>query len=81
MKHPVERKDPDQVSAAFPLTGLLEDWYFRVREVSAGQFAAEGTDLWGRKVSHQGGEPQAALNQCVGSAKGVARQAGLAGAA
>jgi hypothetical protein len=81
MKHPVERQDPNQVAAAFPLTGLFPGWYFRVREVSAGQFVAEGTDLWGRKVSHQGGDSQVALKQCVSSAQGVAKQADVAGAA
>ena len=81
MKHPVERQDSNQVSAAFPLTGLLPGWYFRIREVSADQFMAEGTDLWGRKVSHQGGDSHEALKQCVSSAQGVAKQAEVAGAA
>jgi hypothetical protein len=81
MKHAVERQDPNLVAAAFPLTGLLPGWYFRVREVSAGQFVAEGTDLWGRKVSHQGGDSQATLKQCVSSTQGVAKRADIAGAA
>jgi hypothetical protein len=81
MKQQVECKNPQEVASAFPLTSLLAGWYFRVREVSAGQFIAEGIDLWGRKVSHQGGDSQVALNQCVSSARSVVAQAGRAGAA
>ena len=81
MKQQVERKNPQEVASAFPLTSLLPGWYFRVREASPGQFIAEGTDLWGRKVSHQGGDSQVVLNQCVSSARSLVAQSGRAGAA
>ena len=81
MKLQVERKNPQEVASAFPLTGLLSGWYFRVREASPGQFIAEATDLWGRKVSHQGSDSQVVLNQCVSSARSLVAQTGRAGAA
>ena len=71
MEQLVEMKDPKGLEASFPLHNLLSGWYFRVREVSAGAYVAEGTDLWGHKVSHQGTDSRAVLAQCVSSARGL----------
>jgi hypothetical protein len=58
MKRAVVKLDASVVAQQFPLQGLLPGWFFRVREVSPGAYVAEGTDLWGRLVSHQGTEPE-----------------------
>ncbi len=69
MQRVIRKLDAASVVAEYPLDGLLAGWFFRVREVSQGAWLAEGTDLWGRLVSHQGAEPEALLSQCVVAAK------------
>jgi hypothetical protein len=69
MKRLVEKQDASKLVEEFPLAELLPNWFFRVRETSAGAYLAEGTDLWGRTVSRQGGDPDLILQLCVMSAR------------
>jgi hypothetical protein len=81
MKKFVAPKDPQELAAAFPLHDLVPGWYFRVREISSGQFVADGADLYGRTVSNQGDDPQNVLCNCVNTASGSVSQASDAGSA
>ena len=65
MKKQVAPKDSQAEFADFPITGLVPGWFFRVQEVSSGQFVADGTDLRGRLVSFQGSDPQRLLMRCL----------------
>jgi len=49
----------------YPITGLVEGWYFRQEEVSAGCYVVEGSDAYGRAISRQTGDPEAALAECI----------------
>ena len=49
----------------YPITGLVEGWYFRQEEVSAGCYVVEASNVYGRKISRQVGEPEAVLAECV----------------
>jgi hypothetical protein len=69
MKREIAKLDATVVAQQFPLQGLLPGWFFRVREVSPGAYVAEGTDLWGCLVSHQGSEPERLVQLCVASAR------------
>jgi hypothetical protein len=71
---PVHKKDPAQVIAEFPITGLVDGWFFKQHEVSNGAYLVEGTDLWGRKVSRSGGDPDTLLNECASDAKLISRR-------
>jgi hypothetical protein len=73
---PVQTKDPSSVAAEFPITGVVDGWYFRQREVSNGAFLVEGTDLWGRMVSRQGGDADALLRQCANDAHLIKQRSG-----
>jgi len=53
----------------FPITNKLEGWYFRIKEISAGVYVAEGKDLFGRQVSREGTDPDKILSMCVNDAK------------
>jgi hypothetical protein len=55
----------------FPIAGIVEGWFFRVGEVSAGAYLAEGIDAWGRRVSCSGSDPDALLAQCVKDAREI----------
>jgi hypothetical protein len=49
----------------FPLDDLVPGWFFRVDEVTVGQYIVEGKDLWGRGTSLQGPDPEPLLQECV----------------
>ena len=68
MKHWVRPKSAEQMLRLFPISGLVEDWYFRVEEVSAGVYFAEGSDTVGRTVSREGADPDVLLSECVADA-------------
>jgi hypothetical protein len=53
----------------YPITGLVEGWYFRQEEVSAGCYVVEGSDVYGRTISRQTGDPEAALAECIAFAR------------
>ena len=81
MKQLVEKMDPIQAAAAYPLVDLVPGWYFRVREVSGGQFVAQGTDLFGRTVSEQGDDPRQVLSVCTEWAQKLVSSGGTGSAA
>jgi hypothetical protein len=45
----------------YPLADRLPNWFFRITETSNNAWLVEGCDLWGRKVSRCGGDPDALL--------------------
>ena len=55
----------------YPIAGILPGWYFRVREVSFGCYAAEGQDISGRTVLCKGLDAEALLAQAVFDAKEI----------
>lgn len=61
----------EAVIKEYPIAGRLPNWYFRVVEVSNNAWRAEGRDLWGRKVSRMGGDPEALLEACIADAQSI----------
>ena len=49
----------------YPIEGKLPDWYFRITETSNNAWLVEGCDIWGRKVSRTGDDPDELLVDCV----------------
>jgi hypothetical protein len=71
LKRTVRKLNPDTVALKFPIAGLVEGWFFRVDEMSAGSYCVEGTDLWGRRVSNSGVDGDALLKQCAEDARAI----------
>lgn len=71
-KQPITPRSHKEMIREYPITGLVEGWYFRQQEVSASCYVVEGSDVYGRKVSRQTGDPDAALAECVAFARQVA---------
>ena len=67
----IRRKAASAVRAEFPIADVMEGWFFRQREFSNWGYVVEGTDLWGRTVSRQGGDPDALLSECVADAQEI----------
>jgi hypothetical protein len=74
MKRKVVPQSENQIRHRFPLDDLLPGWYFRVLEVSASHYEAEGTDPWGRTVYRSGGDGDDVLRRCVEDARAIQRQ-------
>jgi hypothetical protein len=45
MRQEVQQLSAPKVAREYPLADLVEGWYFKVEEMSAGAYRAEGTDL------------------------------------
>ena len=72
MKRRVQKLD--ETRRQFPLVRSVAGWFFRVDEKSPGCYLAEGTDLWGRRVSRQGDDPDALLAECEERARQIAEE-------
>ena len=59
----------------YPIADRVPNWCFRVVEMPASVWRAEGCDLWGRKVAHVGGDPEALLAACIADARAIAAEA------
>lgn len=69
MKASIVPADPEVVHRRYPHTGLVAGWFFQCEEVSIGCYVAEGCDLYGRQISSECTDADAALQQCVASAR------------
>jgi hypothetical protein len=61
-----------ELKKSHPISGLVDGWFFRLREQSAGVFFCEGKDLTGRSVSCTGTDEQELLSRCAKDAKSLA---------
>ena len=60
----------NEMTRKYPITGLVEGWYFRQREISASCYVVEGSDVYGRTISRQAtGDPDTAMAECVAFAR------------
>ena len=74
---PVTPASHHEMIRKYPITGLVDGWYFRQQEVSAGCFVVEGSDAYGRTVSRQAvRDPDAVLAECVAFARQVVQSRG-----
>jgi hypothetical protein len=64
MKSEVQQLNPTKIVEDFPVTGIVEGWYFRLEEVPPGAWRADGTDLFGRRASYNSSDPVEALSKC-----------------
>ncbi|WP_129128289.1 hypothetical protein [Geomonas oryzae] len=74
MKKGIQQRSETQLQQSQALMNLVEGWYFRCEEKSAGMYEAEGVDAWGRVVSATGVDPDALLRKCVEEAKSIISQ-------
>jgi hypothetical protein len=71
-KQPITPASHREMIRQYPITGLVEGWYFRQEEVSAGCFLIEASDTYGRKISSQGGaDPETAMAECIQFARAL----------
>lgn len=61
MKKPVQRRSNNELRD-YPITNIVEGWFFRVDEISQGYYRVEGIDRCGHSVSRDGIDPDQLLN-------------------
>jgi hypothetical protein len=76
MKRLIEKLKEEVVRRDFPMADLVDGWFFRCCEVSAGVYIVEGTDLWARKVGAKGADEDQLLRDCVESARSIRTRSG-----
>jgi len=63
MKKPVSRHTIEELRN-FPITNIVNGWYFRIDEISQGYYRVEGVDQWGHSISRDGVDPDHLLSLC-----------------
>lgn len=63
MRKLVQKLNDDELRN-YPLKGIVDDWFFRVDEISQGYFRVEGIDRFGRIVSRDGIDPDELIMGC-----------------
>lgn len=63
MKRLVRRLSEDELRK-YPISDIVEGWFFQIVEITPGVYRVEGIDHWGRKVSRVGMSPEELLEKC-----------------
>lgn len=70
-KREIQAKTRDEIAREYPIEGRVSGWYFRVVETSNSAWLVEGSDLWGRKVSRTGGDPESLMQAVISDAQKI----------
>ena len=65
MKKGIRKLNENDVKLRFPISGKLDGWYFKIKEISNGAYQVSGSDLFGRIISKTGDNPDILLNECI----------------
>ena len=63
MKKFVPRRTKEELRN-YPITNIIDGWFFRIDEISQGYYRVEGVDQWGHSISRDGIDPDQLLNAC-----------------
>ena len=61
MKAEIEKLSENEILESYPIKGKTDGWFYRTIETSNNAWLIEGSDVWGRKITLQGGDPEALL--------------------
>ena len=73
MKTYVPSRDLRDLAKDYPIADRLSGWIFRVTEVSASAYRAEGIDASGRRVAADNSDADVAVELCVAMAKSISK--------
>ena len=65
MKRRISKKPFEEMIKKYPISNLLDGWFFKCWEVSNGHYIAEGSDQYGRIVSCEGSNADDILQEIV----------------
>lgn len=71
----IRARTREEMVREYPIEDKLAGWYFRITETSNEAWLVEGCDVWGRRVSRAGSDPEKLLSACVADAAEILGQA------
>lgn len=71
MKKPVTKRSEQDLLRTHSIRGRTPGWFFRMQEKSAEHWEVEGLDVWGRRVSVEGSDPEALLAEAETRARQI----------
>ena len=71
MKSEIQKLTESEMLKSYPIKGKTIGWYFRRTETSNSAWLVEGSDVWGRKISIQGSDPEALLTAAEKEASSI----------
>ena len=76
MEKKIKKANPESVKKEYPITDLVENWFFCIKEISTNYYCIEGIDLYGRKIARMGSEVELdnLQKQCIEDAKSISDQ-------
>jgi hypothetical protein len=77
MKRDVEKFTEAELIARYPKRGKTSGWYLRIDELANGVWRVEGSDQWGRCVSHTGSDPDTVLAEAERDAAEIKRDTSI----
>ena len=60
-----------EILESYSIKGKTKGWYFRAIETSNNAWLVEGSDVWGRKVTIQGSDPETLLKDAEKEASNI----------
>ena len=63
MKTEIQKLSEHEILKSYPIKGKTYGWYYRTTETSNNVWLAEGSDIWGRKISTQGSDLETLLKE------------------
>jgi len=71
MKLEIQKLSEAEILESYPIKGKTKGWYFRTIETSNNAWLVEGSDVWGRKVTIQGSDPEILLKDAENEASNI----------
>lgn len=71
MKDEIQKLSEIEMLKSYPIKGKTCDWFYRTTETSNNAWLVEGSDVWGRKITIHGDDPQALLVEAERQASNI----------
>ena len=75
MKVEIQEKTEGEMLETYPIKGKTTGWFYRTTETSNNAWLVEGSDVWGRKISVRGNDPEALLVEAEKQASNINNEA------
>ena len=75
MKAEVQKLSESEMLESYPIKGKTNGWFYRTTETSNNAWLVEGSDVWGRKVSFRGDDPESLLLEAEKQALNINNEA------
>lgn len=75
MKAEVQKLSESKMLESYPIKGKTDGWFYRTTETSNNAWLVEGSDVWGRKITIRGNDPESLLLEAESQASSIHNEA------